>query len=90
MKEGKAPALRDWVGGMAAPGGPQVPQVEEGQKSWLPSPQGHIPKSGRARGVEPGLACLSPADGGARRLCLWAPRAPTLETFPSDWKIRRL
>lgn len=40
MKEGKASALGDWVGGMAAPGGPSVPQVEEGKESWLPPRSG--------------------------------------------------
>lgn len=54
MKEGKAPALGDWVGGMAAPGGPAVPQVEEGKEVSLPSPQWRIPKSWPACEIEPG------------------------------------
>lgn len=45
MKEGKAPALGDWVGVMAAPGEPPVPQVEEGKESSLSSSRWCIPRS---------------------------------------------
>lgn len=56
MKEGKAPALGDWVGGMAAPGGPPVPQVEEGRESSFRSPLWGTPKSWRAYEVESGTS----------------------------------
>lgn len=48
MKEGKASALGDWVGGMAAPGGPSVPPVEEGKESWLPTTEWRLRKTWRA------------------------------------------
>lgn len=63
MKEGKAPALGDWVGGMAAPGGLLVPQVEEGKESSLPSGR-RIPKAGCAYELEPGTG-LIPLSGGS-------------------------
>lgn len=56
MKEGKAPALGDWVGGMAAPGGPPVPQVEEGRESSFLSPPWGTPKSWRAYKFESGTS----------------------------------
>lgn len=58
MKEGKASALGDWVGGMAAPGGPSVPQVEEGKESWLPTPQWRLRKAWRAHEIEPGTGLI--------------------------------
>lgn len=64
MKEGKAPALGDWVGVMATPGEPPAPQVEEGKESSLSSSRWRIPKSRRAYEIELGTGLILLSCGG--------------------------
>lgn len=83
IKEGKAPALGDWVEGMAAPGGHPVPQVEEGKETSLPRPQRLIPLSWRVCETEPrtGLILLSQGRTGSSPSTSVACGTQTLETF---------
>lgn len=92
MKEGKAPALGDWVGGMAAPGGRLVPQVEEGRESSLPSRRRLIPKSGCAYEAEPGtgLILLSGGSTGSSPFYFVCLRPTDFGNLPFDGKIRHI